>query len=339
MIRPALPFSIGIALFATALLPAQGQQPRPTSSLPVTVHGQIRFAQGGAPVMNALVRIENFHGGVEGELMTDTTGKYQFSSLRADLYVLTIHLPGYIDQRREVDLRTVRSAYELFQLVADKSASAATPPPATGVVNVNIPTEAAKEFEKGVTALAGGGNANLEDAIRHWEKAVSIYSKFAEAELRLGTAYMDLKQWDKAEAALRRVLEIDPKTANAFFALGELYRQKKQTTAAEKALRDGLALDNYSWRGHFALGRLYLSNGETLKAARQIALTIQLNPSLAEAHLLAGNILLRAGKREDALAEFQEYLRLAPEGEYATQARDMAEKLKVTLSKEATKAP
>ena len=124
------------------------------------------------------------------------------------------------------------------------------------------------------------------------------------------------------------MLEINPKTANAYFALGEIYWRQNKYDQAEKHLRDGLAIEDRSWLGHFTLGRLYISKGDVAKAGRQIALTIQLNPNLAEAHLLAGNLLLRANKRDDALAEYEEYLRLAPKGEYAAQARAAVIKIK-----------
>jgi len=193
------------------------------------------------------------------------------------------------------------------------------------VLDANAPAEAIREYERADAAFA---RDTLSEGIRHLEKAVSLYPKFIEGYLRLGTAYMDSKQWQKGERALKRVLEINPKTANAYFALGEIYWRQNEYREAEQVLRNGLAIEDHSWQGHFTLGRLYLSNGDFIKAGRQVALTIQLNPKLAEAHLLAGNLLLRANKREDALAEYEEYLRLTPKGEYAAQARAAVLKIK-----------
>src|SRR5713226_130883 len=329
MRRTIVRFCLSIVSLIVLSLLATGQETSRNNSMPRALHGQVRFAQGGSPAQHVIVRLERFHGGIWGEVVTDTTGKYDFSGMSPEIYIVTVRLAGYFEQRREVDLQSVNSSYELFQLVANRPSSTDKSTTAAKVVNANLPAEATREFDKGESALArGGGEANLQEAVRHWEKAVGIYPAFLEARLRLGTAYMDLKQWDKAEAALRRAIEIDPKTANAWFALGELYLQQKRIDDAENALREGLAVENRSWKGHFALGRLYLGKGETQKAARQIALTIQLNPNLAEAHLLAGNILLAAGKREDALTEYEEYLRLAPNGAYSTQVHDTLKKLR-----------
>ena len=72
--------------------------------------------------------------------------------------------------------------------------------------------------------------------------------------------------------------------------------------------------------------------GDIIKAGRQVALTLQLNPNLAEAHLLGANTLLRARKQEDALLEFEEYLRLTPNGPYSAPVRRTVDKLKIALN-------
>ena len=97
-------------------------------------------------------------------------------------------------------------------------------------------------------------------------------------------------------------------------------------------MQDGIKLDDKSWHGYFTLGRLYWDQGDVAKAAPPIGRTLQLKPDFAEAHLLAGNILLRVAQQERALVEYQEYLRLAPRGEFAGQARDLTEKLKTSLA-------
>jgi len=70
---------------------------------------------------------------------------------------------------------------------------------------------------------------------------------------------------------------------------------------------------------------------DIVTAGKYVARTLEINPDVAEAHLLAGNIFIRAGLPTNALVEYQEYLRLAPNGEFAAQTQSLVEKLKKSL--------
>jgi Flp pilus assembly protein TadD len=298
-----------------------------SASEPIEISGQIRFARDGTPASNIVVRLEALSGGLVNEEVTDRLGKFRFASLSPVQYFVTVRLSGYREVRREVNLVMQSTDFVQIQLVPENP-GAETPPRTTKVLDANVPPEARSEFEKGETALLE--KKKLSEGILHLEKAIAIYPNFPEAQIVLGTAYMDAKEWTKAESALKQAVELAPNASNGYFALGELYLQQKKYSEAEKRLRQGLTIDNRSWRGHFALGRVYWANGDVQQAAKQIALTLQLNPDLADAHLLAGNILLRSGKREDARTEFESYLRLAPKGEFANQVETILRKMKAS---------
>jgi Tfp pilus assembly protein PilF len=308
--------------------------------IPVEVHGQVRHANGGAPAENVLVRIERFGGGIVEQVMTDRTGKFRFTGLAQAQYLVTAHAAGFKDAQQQVDLQTATSDYVLFQLMPDDSARRASPAGPAKLIRANVPTEAQREFEKG---QAASHDAKIEEGIRHLEKAVSIYPNFLEAQLMLGTIYMDLGQWNKAEQMLSRTLEINPKTANALFALGEIYLRQKKHVEAEKVLLQGLQIEDRSYQGHLTLGRVYWDMASKIKdetGARpllersydQVKVALKMNPDLAAAHLLKGNLLLRAGRPQEALNEFQEYLRIAPNGQFADQTRAIVDKIKKALA-------
>lgn len=318
-------FTISCILFLSAFS-ALAQR---SSIEPIEIRGQIRYV-GNAPAENVLVRLESLAGGYVGEERTDRLGKFKFAGLLPIQYLVNIRHPGYQEIRREVNLVMVPVEYLQVQLIADNPASGGATIFSSKLVDANVPPEARKEFEKGLVALLN--DKKFDEGISHLEKAIKIYPPFIEAQLRLGAAYMDLHQWDKAEQALKRALEIDPKAVNAHFALGAMYLTQKRFDEAAKVLLRGLEIENRSWQGHFNLGRVYYTRnapGDLVKAARQVAVTLQLNPGFAEAHLLAGNIWVRANHPAEALLEFQEYLRLAPKGEFAAQTRETMQKLKM----------
>ena len=316
---------------AAIALPGHGQTKR------VEIHGQVRYAQGGAPAANVVVRLESYDGGGPmSEAFTDSSGKFQFSSLPPAQYLVRVRQSGYRDAQQTIDLITTSSGFVLLQLSADPSSSSTTSKP--GTIDANVPAAAQKEFDKGVAALAEGGKDKTSFAVKCFEKAVSLYPKFVEARLKLGTGYMDLEQWDKAEQALLATIEVDPKAFNALFALSEIYLRQNKISDAEKVLVTGLAIQDASYLGHLNLARVYWEKSREIKDLAQarpsleksyeeIRRALTLNPDLAGAHLLKGNLLLRVGRTADAVTEFNEYLRLEPNGAFATETRTLVEKI------------
>lgn len=308
---------IVVAVMALAASPVLAQQ----------IEGQVRYAQGGAPVFNAEVRCSGI--GCSGRIFTDRNGRFLFRFRRPGRYTITVQAPGFIPEERSFALLGYStSEYMFVQLRADREASGSPSAP-PGVINAGPPPMARREFEMGREALAAEGRT--DEAIAHLEKAISLYPKFLEAHILLGSAYIADHQLDKAERALRRALEINRKSAEAHFVLGEVYRQQKKYAEAQKELLAGLKIED-SWQGHIALGRLYWEQGEVAKAGPEVGKALELKPDLAEGHLLAGNILLKAHKPEEALREFQEYLRLEPKGQFAAQAQEMVEKIRAALA-------
>jgi len=335
-------FAAVVAPLILVIVASQGlaQRGSSTISLPVQVHGQVRYSVGGAPVDHALVRLQSFRGGVVAELTTDRTGKFTFTGLVPDQYTIIVRLPGFKEEQRHIDLNTTNSEYVLVQLSSD-TAPATSPPTSSRIVSANVGPEAQAEFDQGRAALID--NKDIERAVLHLEKAISLSPNFFEAQLLLGTAYVEKHELDKAEHALRRAIEIKPKVAESHIALGEVYRQQKRYQDAEKTLTTGIKLAESSATAHLTLARVYwdlgLSNkdGQKFKPVlekswQEINVALRLNPKLSEAHLLAGNLLFKAHRAKEALPEYETYLRLDPGGEFATQTQDMVQKIKQALA-------
>lgn len=328
--RLVIHLSLGFIALVCLAAPAVGQQ----------IQGQIRYADTNQPAINTTVRCDGLGG--NSVQMTDASGKFRFA-VSPGHYNCSVRIPGYKEEQRTADLIDTNSnEYFLFQLKPDGAAKA------VASALDGVPEPARKEFEKGESALAGGKKENLEEATLHYEKAMSLYPKYIQAELRLGTTYMDLQKWDKAESALRQAIAIDAKAANAYMALGELYLQQKKNAEAEKALLDGLAIEDRSWLGHFTLAKVYwemslkekdqaLALPTMEKSYTQVKRALELNPQHAGAHLLKGNLLFKGRRAQDALVEYEEYLRLEPKGAMSDQTRTLVDKIKKALAE--TKKP
>jgi len=340
---PRIAVTLALIVIASSSTLIAQESRNPGTTLGGQITGQVRYVEGNRPAVNILVSCDGSTQGNCGQVMTDQSGRFSFTGLAPTQFVITVRAPGYIEQKQNVELLTSPSAYLQFQLRSDGSARPAAP--GSVMVDANVPAAAKKEFDQATAALAGGKKENLEEAVRCLEKAVAIYPKFTEAQLKLGTAYMDLKQWDKAEQALKETLQIDSKAANAYFALGEVYLRQKKYDQAEKALQGGFAIETRSAQAHLTLARVYWEKVSGVKdeavwrpplekSYEEVKQALSLDPNLAAAHLLKGNLLFKVRRAEDALHEYDEYLRLDPQGQSAEQTRTLADKIRKALAQE-----
>lgn len=319
-------FAVTIIAILSHTTYAQRDRDTWTAVQSLEVSGLVRIADLGEPAANVSVRLERFSGGIVEQMSTDNSGRFRFSGLQRGYYTVVVEAPGFNAARQQADLQVLFKAFLMFELTRANSGSSRS---SLVVIDSRVPESARSEFTKASAALT---DKRAKDAIPYLEKAIFIYPEFFDAHLLLGTSYMDTRQWEKAEAALRLALEIKPDNSGALLSLGEVYWRQKSYADAEKTLLDGLKLDDKSWHGHFTLARLYWDTNEVMKAAGFVGRTLQLKPTFAEAHLLAGNILLRLQQEQRALDEYVEYLRLAPKGEFAAQTRELIQKLKKAIA-------
>ncbi len=286
------------------------------------VSGQVNLADSDAPAHDVAVRLERFTGGLVDQINTDNRGRFRFPNLPRGYYKVVVSAPGFNSLQQDADLTLLFKVYLVFTLVSNQPRS--LPNLTAGVVDARVPTEAREEFDRGRAALA---KKDRQEAITHLQRAVTLHPSFFDADFLLATAYVDMREWSKAEVVLQRALELKPESAPVLISLGEVYWRQKRVKESEEALLAGLKLDDKSWHGYFTLARLYWDLEKVAKSGAAIGHTLQLKPDFAEAHLLAGNILLRMGQQERALSEYQEYLRLDPKGDFAEATRELVQKL------------
>jgi Tfp pilus assembly protein PilF len=289
------------------------------------ISGQIRSADNRT-VENVMVRVESSTGALVDQGTADNMGRFRFTRLRPGQYKVFATAAGLSAAPQSVDLSRVSPrVHLLIQLLPDSPTFRPKSSGRAGVVDARVPADARTALEKGSAAIA---EKKTDEAIADLQKAIRFYPDYYEAHRMLAQLYMDLSQWEKAEASLRQAVRIDPKAVSALTSLGEVYRREKKYEEAQKILAEALKLDDNSWESNFTLGRIYWELKDLATAGRYVARSIELQPNVAEGHLLAGNIFMRAGLPDNALIEYEEYLRLAPKGEFSAQTQTLVDKLK-----------
>ena len=296
---------------------------------------QVRFMDGRPAPRGIHVRLESAEGGAEADLDTIQGGKCQFVQTTSGVFIVRISERNYKEVSSRVELIASPRAYVTLDLIplkrepaAEEPIPPADPADAVSVTDLAIPEPARMEFSKGEDAMRA---KNADESVKHFQKAIKLYDAYPQAYRMLGDAYVEKQQWPEAETALKKSIELQPDLAPAYFELGALRNQTKNYAGAEEALKKGLELTPDATVGKYELAKTYWALGRWQDAAPLAAETVKALPDLAAAHVLLANIRLKQRDAAGALHEYQEYLRIEPQGSMAPQVRDMVEKIQKAL--------
>ena len=297
---------------------------------------QVRYSNGAPGPRGLHIRLESPEAGSAGDCETREGGRCTFTVASNGVYMVRMSEQGFKDVSVRVELIGNTRGYATLELKPNpKEASTVTgeaapagDPNLVSALDLNVPENARQEFEKGQSALKGN---KLDESISHFRKAIKLYEPFPQAYTLVGTAYMEKKEWKEAEKALQRATSLDSKSADAYLALGAVLNQTKEYPRAEVALLHGLELNPEAPGGHYELAKTYWELGRWQEAAPHARKAVSLTPDLASPHVLLGNVLLREHNAQGALHEYQEYLRLDPNGSMAEAVRNMVEKLQKAI--------
>lgn len=127
--------------------------------------------------------------------------------------------------------------------------------------------------------------------------------------------------FDRAEAAYRRAIELDPSFGHAFTNLGNLRYRRGDVEEAEALYRRALAVDPTQPEALYNLGYIASDRGDLSTARELFTAALQSDPAFADAQFNLAMTLEALGEREEARAHWRAYLALEPAGEWAEVAR------------------
>lgn len=219
-------------------------------------------------------------------------------------------------ERVQVKLKEDASAGERYTKGSATTVSAA---------ELNIPKDARKEFDKGNELLA---KTKLDDARKHFEKAVSIYPQYASAYNNLGVLWMRSNDPKKARDAFEHALAADPMNGGAAMNLARLVYADRDWAREEELLNRALPSNPQDAQ---ALAMLTLTEFHLKKYPETVAYARRTHAlahdNYAVVHFVAAQAFLDQNLPGEAMVEYKVYLKEAPQSELAAAARKQLEKL------------
>lgn len=247
------------------------------------------------------------------DLMTDKQGRFRQAGLHPGYYQVSFKKDGFMPAASEVRVG-----------VAGEEKLAVTLQAAEQVLQKSL-SEADNLFLRGNKLFA---DKKYQEAAGAYEKAVALSATHWGYHLNLGLAYKRLDRCDDALAAFRKALELNPQSYSANKELGEMLAIGGDFVAAKPYYEKAVELSPDDPDAHYNLGVCLINTGESEKALDHFLKTVALDPKYADAFYQAGTAAIGLNRIDDAVANLEKFLEVAPHDAKAGIARQLLQALK-----------
>jgi len=295
-----------------------------------SISGTIVFADNRSAT-GVEVELWNAGGGLIATTFTEWDGGFRFNGVPLVPCIVVVEEPGYegIHERVVPDDGPGLGLRLYLRKIGRDGPSAANH--LVTVRELSIPRKAGEAFEKGLKRLAKRDPAG---SLAHFRRAAQAFPDYYEAYSKMGTAHMILRDPEGAEQAFRKSIELSNGSyADPHRGLGLLFCRQHKYAEAEAILQKALELDPTFWGGYHLLGSALFGLNRLGEAEKQAQEAVRRKPDFPLTFLLLANIHMATHDDAALLKDLDTYLKLAPNGELAPQARQMREQVVQRLAK------
>jgi tetratricopeptide (TPR) repeat protein len=297
--------------------------------------GNVRVSRGDFPAHPVLISLE-MRGTPIGSVYCDDQGRFGFYSLVANHYRVSVTDDAYDPVAETVEVNPATAAMNFVQMTLTPRSNGKKEPLPGRVAGSNpylvdpaeyyrqFPKKTVKEFEKGVDADRRG---KTDEAIEHYEKALSDSPEFYPAHNNLGSAYLSRQNFEAARSQFEAALKGNQNDAQAYFNLANVLLLTQRYDAAEREIEEGLQRRPDSALGHFLQGQVYSRTGRPELAEKSLQNARQLDPMMSQVYLQLVNLYLQQKRTSDAISELEAYLKTFPNAPFSPKARDLLKRL------------
>lgn len=312
--------SIPACLMVTALLSMPGECQQTDNS----IEGQVRVTTGGDLPSGIVVKLEVAENVVVAKQMVGTTGKFEFHDLTQKLYQVIVTADGYQPGSAQVDMQYYASRFPTIYLTPVASKNAPPLPPGN-ITDLAAPKKARKEFDQGHAALEAKDFAGARE---HFEKAIDTDPCYARALTELGVVLTIQENLAAAESSFQKSIHCDGEFLEAYLQMGILFDIEKKYAEGEAILQQSLRVAPSDWQPYYRLGALHQHAGRYKEAEQSYLKAESLSADVpAEVHVRLADAYLQQREYDQADAEIDTYLRVAPAGPLEEQAKFLRQQI------------
>jgi len=274
------------------------------------------------------------HGLRKQFLISKLNEKPSVVALIAGLVLLSFSSEAYAQSAPESDAAATEGA-----AAAKPAEGAATKPAATGPQGAKPAADAAAQaaqkqgvhppaarehYNRGVELHRGGF---LNKAIAEYKLAIEADANMEPAYSNIGLVYTAQKSWSKALEAFDKALAMKPDRTTSLNGLGTvLYAMKRNDEAMEK-WKKAIEIDPKFASAYYNMGNAFETQEKHRDALGCYVKASDINPNMADAYYRIGTLMNKTKHGPQAHVLLNRAVKLAPEAEFARDARKQIEGL------------
>ncbi len=147
---------------------------------------------------------------------------------------------------------------------------------------------------------------NLTLAVERWEEAIRYKADAFDVYFQLGMCYRDLELYQKAEAAFRKALSLNPQDSAVYYQLGMVAMEQGYSREAEGYFREGLKINPNHALILVALARLYIKTRQARNAIIELQRATRIDSTLWEGWLALGHAHMELREWKSALSALEQ---------------------------------
>ena len=257
-------------------------------------------------------------------------GSFEFRSVTTGIYELrVVGRGGHLLHEETVSIGERNQQFSISLAAIPEGRGSAESTVSLRALRHHVPSAAQKAYDKGRNAA---GKGNRDQAILCFRRALTLDPEFADAYNDLGAAYLVRGENSVAAEQFRKTIALEPEHRLALANLSIALIRLNRYSEAEEAARHAIKVDPGNARGHLILAASLMAQG--IEAEEALAHLQRASADIPKAHLLAAELLMKTARREDAVTQLEQYLRVAPP---QAAERAQAEAWLTTLQHESTR--
>ena len=152
----------------------------------------------------------------------------------------------------------------------------------------------------------------LDKAIICWQTAIDWHPEYVDAYYNLGTAYNQLRDYERSAQAFEQAIKLKPDYPEALYNLGLTLVKLNRLDDALHSYQKALEISPVDIDIHLAIGSVYFKQKQLKPSLTAYELALAINPRSNSALVSIGALLIELGEVDRAISYIKESLTIEP---------------------------